>query len=197
VRIREEDSEILLRGPNVFVGYWNDEASTAAAFDSEGWFRTGDIGALDDDGFLRITGRKKEVIVTAGGKNVVPGPIEERIRTHPLISQAVVIGDKERFVAALITLDEEAVTRWATGQGRAAGQDTPGVLRDDPALRAEVQHAIDDANAPISRAESVREFVILPEDFTEAGGTLTPSLKIKRNVVVERYAADIARMYAT
>ena len=195
--IREEDSEILLRGPNIFTGYWNDEASTDAAFDSEGWFHTGDIGELDDDGFLRITGRKKEVIVTAGGKNVVPGPIEERIRAHPLISQAVVIGDKERFVAALVTLDEEALARWAAAHDRPASQDTPAALRDDPALRAEVQHAIDDANAPISRAESVRAFVILPEDFTDAGGTLTPSLKIKRNVVLERYAAEIARIYAT
>ena len=202
VRIAEGDDEILIKGRSVFAGYWGDAATSGAGdgggspVDADGWFHTGDVGRLDDDGFLYVTGRKKELIVTAGGKNVAPAPLEDRIRSHPLVSQAMVVGDNERFIAALVTLDEESLGRWAKSRGLAAEAGAYArALHDDPAVRAEIQTAVDAANASVSKAEAVREFVILPEDFSEAGGTLTPSLKVKRNVVLQRYAAEIARLY--
>jgi long-chain acyl-CoA synthetase len=187
-----DDGEILLRGPNVFPGYWHNKEATAEALDQDGWFHSGDIGSLDEEGFLQVTGRKKELIVTAGGKNVAPAVLEDRLRAHPLISQCVVVGDGRPFIAALITLDPEGLDFWRQQHGKPADAD----LRDDPELLAEIQSAVDDANKAVSRAESIRSFRILPSDFTEANGYLTPSLKVKRNVVLADYADDIGAIYA-
>jgi long-chain acyl-CoA synthetase len=190
----DDDGEVLVSGDIVFRGYWNNPEATAEAIDERGWFHTGDLGQLDDDGYLRITGRKKELIVTAGGKNVAPAVLEDRLRAHPLISQCVVVGDRQPFIAALITIDEENWPRWLAANGR---PDTATVaeLRDDPALRAEIQRAVDEANQAVSRAESIRVFRILPEDFSEAAGLMTPSLKVKRNVVHRVYADEINGIY--
>ncbi len=163
-----EDGELLVRGPQVFDGYWQDDEASAAALDADGWFATGDLGDVDDDGYVRITGRKKEIIVTAGGKNVAPAVLEDRVRAHPFVSQCLVVGDGKPFVAALVTIDREAWT------GRL----------DDPELETAVQKAVDDANAQVSQAESIRKFVILPEDWTEENGYLTPSFKVKRTAVL-------------
>jgi long-chain acyl-CoA synthetase len=189
-----DDGEILISGPNVFQRYWNNEAATAEALDPDGWFHSGDIGELDDDGFLRITGRKKELIVTAGGKNVVPSVLEDRLRGHPLISQSMVVGDRRPFIAALITIDEEALPHWRSEKDRPA-QATVDELRNDDQLRATIQEAVDYANRAVSKAEAIRAFRILPRDFTEATGELTPSLKVKRNVVLKEYADEIASIY--
>jgi long-chain acyl-CoA synthetase len=189
------DGEILAKGPQVFQGYWRNEQATSETFDTDGWFRTGDIGDLDDDGYLRITGRKKELIVTAAGKNVAPAPLEDRIRAHPLISQAVVVGDARPFVAALITLDDKAFATWATQGtlgGTAASQAT-----DHPALLAEVQAAIDDANESVSKAESIRKFAVLPHDLTIVNGELTPTLKVRRAVVEKAYGSVIDDLYGS
>ncbi|HET6950215.1 MAG TPA: long-chain fatty acid--CoA ligase [Acidimicrobiales bacterium] len=187
------DGEILARGPQVFEGYWRAEAATADTFDADGWFRTGDIGELDADGFLRITGRKKELIVTAAGKNVAPAPLEDHLRAHPLISQAVVVGDQRPFVAAMLALDEEELTVWASDQGL-DGLDMP-VLLDRPDLRAELQAAVDAANRSVSKAESIRTFAVLPRDLTIASGELTPTLKVRRMVVAKSYDYLIEEMY--
>jgi long-chain acyl-CoA synthetase len=189
-----DDGEVLIKGHHVFKGYWNNDAATAEAIDADGWFHTGDIGELDDDGFLRITGRKKELIVTAGGKNVAPAVLEDRLRAHPLISQCMVVGDRQPFIAALVTLDEEALPAWKERHGKPA-EATPADLGDDSDLRAEVQRAVDDANLAVSQAEAIRVFRILPRDFSEATGELTPSLKVKRNVVLKEYADEIADIY--
>ncbi|WBB79964.1 AMP-binding protein [Micromonospora sp. WMMD882] len=192
VRIAD-DGEILIAGDLVFQGYWRNEQATAEVL-ADGWFHTGDLGRLDADGFLSITGRKKEIIVTAGGKNVAPAVLEDRVRAHPLVSQCVVVGDRRPFIAALVTLDEEALPKWREAAGLPA--DVPvEELRDHEALRAEIQGAVDAANEAVSKAEAIRVFRILPRDFTEATGELTPSLKIKRNVVHETYAAEIAAIY--
>jgi long-chain acyl-CoA synthetase len=188
-----DDGEILAKGPQVFQGYWHNEAATAEVFDDNGWFRTGDIGTLDDDGFLRITGRKKELIVTAGGKNVAPAPLEDHLRSHPLISQAVVVGDARPFIAALITLDAEAVTKWADDHG--VGGVPTAELAENADLRAVIQSAVDVANRSVSRAESIRQFAVLPRDLTIAEGELTPTLKVRRAVVEEHYASVIQQMY--
>lgn len=190
VRI-DDDGEILVRSDIVFSGYWRNPEATAEVKDPEGWFHTGDLGALDGDGYLTITGRKKEIIVTAGGKNVTPAVLEERIRAHALVSQCLVIGDRQPFVAALVTLDDEAMNAWR--EEHATSPDTD--LRDDPDLRRAIQAAVDDANAAVSQVESIKTFRILPSDFTEANGMLTPSLKVKRNVVEKEYADEIASIY--
>ncbi|UGT42345.1 long-chain fatty acid--CoA ligase [Nocardia yamanashiensis] len=192
VRIAE-DGEIELRGGVVFAGYWHNDDATAAAMD-DGWLRTGDIGELDADGFLSITGRKKDLLVTAGGKNVSPGPMEDRIRSHTLISQAVVLGDGRSFITALITIDPEAFEAWKADHGMPASATIAG-MRDDAALRAEVQLAIDDANSAVSHAESIKKFVILDRDLTEESGELTATLKVKRHIVAERFADAIEGMY--
>ncbi|MFI6129042.1 AMP-dependent synthetase/ligase [Micromonospora sp. NPDC051141] len=193
VRI-DDDGEILISGDIVFQGYWHNEAATAEALTTDGWFRTGDLGQLDADGYLSITGRKKEIIVTAGGKNVAPAVLEDQVRAHPLISQCVVVGDRQPFIAALVTIDEEALPKWLAGHGR---PETTSLaeLRDDEALRAEVQGAVDQANQSVSKAEAIKVFRILPRDFTEATGELTPSLKVKRQVVHKTYATEIAEIY--
>ncbi|MFQ5966611.1 MAG: AMP-dependent synthetase/ligase [Acidimicrobiia bacterium] len=188
-----EDGEVLLKAGCVFQGYWNNETATQEAFTSDGWFRSGDIGELDEDGYLRITGRKKELLVTAGGKNVAPAVLEDRLRAHALVSQCVVIGDGQPFIAALVTIDEEAFPAWAA-QAEKEGK-TVADLVDDEDLIATVQVAVDEANKAVSRAESIRTFRILPEDFTIEGGELTPSLKVKRNVVTDKYAMVISGIY--
>ncbi|MFF9566044.1 AMP-dependent synthetase/ligase [Streptomyces sp. NPDC014685] len=192
VRI-DDDGEVLLHGEHLFTGYWNNEAATADAL-ADGWFHTGDIGTLDEDGYLAITGRKKEIIVTAGGKNVAPAVIEDRIRGHALVAECMVVGDGRPFVGALITLDEEFLGRWAAEHGKPAGA-TAASLREDPELLAEVQRAVDDGNAAVSKAESVRKFRVLPSQFTEEAGHITPSLKLKRNVVTKDFADEIESIY--
>jgi long-chain acyl-CoA synthetase len=188
-----DDGEILAKGPQVFGGYWNAEAATAETFDADGWFLTGDIGQLDSDGFLRITGRKKELIVTAGGKNVAPAPLEDRLRAHPLISQAVVVGDQRPFVAAMLALDDDALKEWATDHH--LGELDVFQLLVHEELRTELQRAVDRANASVSRAESIREFAILPRDLTIADGELTPTLKVRRAVVAKTYGSVIEELY--
>jgi long-chain acyl-CoA synthetase len=190
-----EDGEILIKGHNVFTRYWGNEAATGDMLDDAGWLHTGDIGSLDNEGFLRVTGRKKELIVTAGGKNVAPAVLEDRLRAHPLISQCMVIGDGKPYIACLITLDAEALEHWKQQHGRPA-EATARDLADDPELLAEIQAAVDDANQAVSRAESIRKFRILDGDFTEESGHLTPSLKVRRNVVVKDFSADIEALYA-
>ncbi|ATW48087.1 long-chain fatty acid--CoA ligase [Streptomyces peucetius subsp. caesius ATCC 27952] len=192
VRIAD-DGEVLLHGEHIFAGYWNNEPATAEAL-ADGWFHTGDIGTLDEDGYLAITGRKKEILVTAGGKNVAPAVIEDRIRGHALVAECMVVGDGRPFVGALVTIDEEFLARWAADHGRPAGS-TAESLRDDTELQAEIQKAIDDGNAAVSKAESVRKFRILPRQFTEEAGHITPSLKLKRNVVAKDFADEIEAIY--
>ncbi|MEV4623794.1 long-chain fatty acid--CoA ligase [Asanoa sp. NPDC049573] len=189
-----DDGEILVKGPLVFKEYWRNPDATAEVLDADGWFSSGDLGTLDDDGYLTITGRKKEIIVTAAGKNVAPAVLEDRIRAHPLVSQALVIGDREPFIAALVTIDPEALPRWLDTQGLPAGTSVAD-LRTDEKLRAEIQSAIDDANKAVSHAEWIKEFRILPDDFTEATGELTPSLKVKRGVVVKAHQTVIDEIY--
>ncbi len=193
VRIAD-DGEILVTGPNIFQGYWHNEAATAEMVDAGGWLHTGDLGELDDDGHLRVTGRKKDIIVTAGGKNVAPAVLEDRLRAHPLVSQCIVIGDGRPYIACLVTLDEEALEAWKGRRPQLASA-TLAELVDNPELIAEIQSAVDDANKAVSRAESIRRFRILPVDFTEQEGYLTPSLKVKRGVVSKDFAADIDALY--
>ncbi|OBB28805.1 long-chain fatty acid--CoA ligase [Mycolicibacterium peregrinum] len=188
-----EDGELLVKGGVVFSGYWGNETETNAVF-TDGWFHTGDLGAIDDDGFLTIVGRKKEIIVTAGGKNVAPALLEDRLRAHPLISQAMAVGDQQPFIAALITIDPEAFGGWKQRNGKDGGASV-GDLADDPDLLAEIDLAVKDANQAVSHAESIRKFRILPVDFTEDTGELTPTLKVKRKVVAEKFATDIAALY--
>jgi long-chain acyl-CoA synthetase len=190
-----DDSEILAKGEIIFPGYWNNEAATEEVIDSDGWFHTGDLGSLDDDGYLKITGRKKEIIVTAGGKNVAPAVLEDRLRAHPLVSQCIVVGDRQPFIAALVTIDEEAWPKWLAEHGKPADS-TVADLREDPELRNAVQQAVDEANKAVSRAEAIKVFRILPHDWTEETGELTPSLKVKRNVVMKEHADEIAEIYA-
>ncbi|MGW1769314.1 AMP-dependent synthetase/ligase [Streptomyces sp. NPDC002073] len=192
VRIAD-DGEVLLHGEHVFSGYWQNETATAEAL-TDGWFHTGDVGTLDEDGYLAITGRKKEIIVTAGGKNVAPAVIEDRIRAHALVAECMVVGDARPFVGALVTLDEEFLGRWAKENGKPADA-TAVSLREDADLLAAVQKAVDDGNAAVSKAESVRKFRILGSQFTEESGHITPSLKLKRNVVAKDFADEIEALY--
>jgi long-chain acyl-CoA synthetase len=180
------DGEILAKGRNVFPGYWKNDSATGDVIDADGWFHTGDIGELDADGYLRITGRKKEILVTAAGKNVAPGPLEDALRAHPLISQAMIVGDGRPFVAALITLDPEAVPAGAK----------VAELRADPKVQAEIQGAVDRANLSVSKAEQIKKFTILDVDITEESGHLTPTLKVKRSLVMRDFAKDIDELYS-
>ncbi len=187
-----EDGELLFEGGQVFTGYWNNDAATAEVLEADGWFHTGDVGEVDDEGFVRITGRKKEILVTAGGKNVAPAVLEDRVRAHALVDQCLVVGDGQPFIAALVTLDREAVAAWAEQRGKTGKVED---LVDDTDLRAEIETAVEDANKAVSKAESIRKFRILPEEWTEEGGQLTPSLKLKRNVVMRENKDDIAALY--
>ncbi len=188
-----EDGEILIQGVNVFARYRNNEAASAEAL-QDGWFHTGDIGELDDDGYLKITGRKKELLVTAGGKNVAPAVLEDRLRAHPLVSQCIVVGDQKPFIAALLTIDADMLPAWAKNNGLPAL--TVEQARTNDVVLAELQKAVDDANTAVSKAESIRKFAVLPGDFTEENGYLTPSLKLKRNVVMKDFHDDVEALYA-
>ncbi|MER7686736.1 AMP-dependent synthetase/ligase [Streptomyces sp. NPDC097610] len=192
VRIAD-DGEVLVKGGVVFGAYWNNAAATEAALRDD-WFATGDLGALDEDGYLTITGRKKDLLVTSGGKNVSPAVLEDRLRSRPPVGQCVVVGDNRPFVAALITLDPEALAHWLTVRKRPA--DTPlSEVVGDPALRADVQKAVDHANEAVSRAESIRAFALVEGEFSEDNGLLTPSLKVRRHAVTAAYAAEIEALY--
>ncbi|MER5324792.1 AMP-dependent synthetase/ligase [Streptosporangium roseum] len=188
-----DDGEVLVKGRHVFAGYWNDDKATGEAIDADGWFHTGDVGELDNDGYLRITGRKKEILVTAAGKNVAPAPMEDLIRAHPLISQAMVVGDDRPFVAAIITLDPEALEQWKGSNGKAGA--TLAGLSTDPAILAEVQKAVDRANRSVSKAEQIKKFTVLDSDISEESGHLTPTLKVKRNIVMRDFAKHIDSLY--
>ena len=188
-----DDGEVEVRGINVFKEYWQNAEATAAAFDGD-WFKTGDLGSFDDEGFLTITGRKKEIIVTAGGKNVSPAALEDPIRANPIVGQVVVVGDQKPFISALVTLDPEMLPTWLGNNGLAADM-TLADAANNPAVRAEVQRAIDIANKGVSRAESIRKFTILDTDWTEASGHLTPKLSIKRNVILDDFADAIEDIY--
>ncbi|OLR89912.1 AMP-dependent synthetase/ligase [Actinokineospora bangkokensis] len=194
VRI-SEDGEVLLKGGQVFHGYWRNEQATADALDADGWFATGDLGSLDADGFLKITGRKKEILVTSGGKNVAPAVIEDRIASHPLVAQAMVVGDGQKYIAALITIDPEFFAHWKKGAGKDAGASVADLV-DDPDLIAEVQQAVDEGNLAVSKAESVRRFRILATEFSPETGHLTPSLKLKRNVIMKDFGAEVDALYS-
>ena len=188
-----DDGEILLAGDHVFRGYWHNEAATKESLEPDGWFHSGDLGSLDADGYLTITGRKKEIIVTAGGKNVAPAVLEDRLRAHPLVSQCLVVGDQRPFIGCLVTLDPDALPAWAERHGKTGT--TAAELAEDPELRAEIQGAVDEANKAVSQAESIRQFRVLPVDFTEAGGQMTPSLKLKRQVILAQFADDVDALY--
>jgi long-chain acyl-CoA synthetase len=190
-----DDGEVLIRGGIVMRGYWRNEDATKEAIDSEGWFHTGDLGELDGDGFLKITGRKKEILVTAGGKNVAPAVLEDRLRAHRLVSQCIVVGDQRPFIGALITLDQEALPQWLESKGKPADQSVEQ-LREDPELKAEIDAAVKDANKAVSQAEAIKKFTILGTDFTEDNGMLTPSLKLKRAVVMKEFDSEVESLYA-
>ena len=188
-----DDGEVLLKGGQIFAGYYNNDDATREVLESDGWFHTGDLGQLDGEGYLRITGRKKEILVTAGGKNVAPAILEDRMRAHALISQSMVVGDGKPFIAALITIDPEAFTGWAEANGKSGK--TVADLVDDAELQAEVQKAVDEANQAVSKAESIRTFRILPEDF-EVGIELSQKMSVKRHVVSEKYGHVIEDIYS-
>ncbi|MEQ3552223.1 AMP-dependent synthetase/ligase [Pseudonocardia nematodicida] len=191
------DGEVLLRGDIVFRGYWHNEEATREALEADGWFHSGDIGELDDAGYLTITGRKKEIIVTAGGKNVAPAPLEDRLRAHPLVGQCIVIGDQKPYISALVTIDPEALPGWRERNGKPAGDGGSAAdLVEDEDLRSEIATAVEEANQAVSRAEQIRKFRILPADFSEAGGELTPTMKVKRKVVLESHGDEIEALYS-
>lgn len=190
-----DDGELLWKGAQVFPGYWNNPEATAEVIDPEGWFHSGDLGEIDDDGFVRITGRKKEILVTAGGKNVAPAVLEDRIRANWIVSQCMVVGDAQPFIAALVTIDREMLPAWLSMHNKPADT-TLESLVDDEELRASVQEAIDEANKAVSQAEAIKKFAILPVDWTEAGGQLTAKLSLKRGVVMHECADQVAALYA-
>ncbi|GAB3111210.1 AMP-dependent synthetase/ligase [Janibacter alkaliphilus] len=187
-----DDGEVLIEGVNILRGYRGNPEATAESI-QDGWFRTGDLGELDADGYLRITGRKKEILVTAGGKNVAPAVLEDRLRAHPIISQCMVVGDGKPFIGALVTLDEEMLPGWAANHD--LGTMSLEQARTDERVLAEIQQAVDEANKAVSKAESIRKFSVLADDFTEENGTLTPSLKLKRNIVMRDYEEEIEALY--
>lgn len=187
-----DDGEIWVYGANVFGGYLGDPKATAAVL-NDGWLATGDLGALDEDGYLTITGRKKEILVTSGGKSVSPAGLEERVRAHPLVAQCIVVGNDRPYIAALVTVDQESVEHWLAMQGRQTL--TPGELVRDPDLEMEVRRAVVAANTAVSQAESIRTFRILAHQFTEEHGLLTPSLKLKRKAIETAYASEVDALY--
>ncbi|GAA2790385.1 AMP-dependent synthetase/ligase [Kribbella solani] len=188
-----DDGELLFKGGQVMPGYWKNDEATAATIDADGWFHSGDLGEFDVDGFIRITGRKKEILVTAGGKNVAPTLLEDQIRLHPLISQCMVVGDGKPFIAALITIDPETVVPWATERGKPTDVAS---LTKDPDLLAEVQKAIDEANNSVSHAEAIKKFAVLPTDWTQESGELSLKLSLRRHVVMKNHEPDVEALYA-
>ena len=188
-----EDGEVLIRGPIVMRGYWQNDAANDEVFTEDRWFKTGDLGRLDEEGFLYIVGRKKEIIVTAGGKNVAPAVLEDRLRAHALVSQCMVVGDNQPFIAALITIDQDLLKSWVSNNKKEGA--SMADLAHDPDLISVIQTAVDEANKAVSKAESIRKFVILPTDFTIAGGHLTPKLSLKRHVVAKEFAKEIEELF--
>lgn len=188
-----EDGEILVKGPVVFAGYWKNDAATAEAFD-DGWFKTGDLGKVDEDGFISITGRKKEIIVTSAGKNVSPATLEDRLRANALISQAMVVGDARPFIGCLITLDREALPGWKERHGIAADAPLSELIKN-PDLIAEIEQNVEDANKAVSKAEQIKKIRILEEDWTQETGELTPKMSLKRAVVLKQYASEVDAIY--
>ena len=188
-----DDGEILAKGVGVFTAYHQNDQATSEAI-RDGWFHTGDIGDIDEDGYLRITGRKKEILVTAAGKNVAPAVLEDRLRAHPLVSQCIVVGDQKPFIGVLITLDAEMWPLWAPTHG--LENVSFEEARTHPKVLEALQHAVDRANEAVSKAESIRKFTVLPRDFTEANGYLTPSLKLKRNIVMKDFEAEVESLYS-
>ena len=189
-----DDGEVLIKGPIVMKGYWQNDAANAEVFTNDNYFRSGDLGKLDEEGYLYITGRKKELIVTAGGKNVAPTVLEDRLRANPLISQCMVVGDNKPFIAALVTLDPDAIKPWAVANKKEGASIAD--LTKDPTLLAVIQTAVDEANKAVSRAESIRKFTVLPVDFTIPGGQLTAKLSVKRHVVAQQFAREIDELFA-
>jgi long-chain acyl-CoA synthetase len=187
-----DDGEVLIKGPIVMRGYWQNDAANQEVFEGE-WFRSGDLGRLDDEGYLYITGRKKELIVTAGGKNVAPAVLEDRLRAHPLVSQCMVVGDNQPFIASLVTIDQDMLKGWIAANNKSGA--TIDTLVNDPDLIAVIQTAVDEANKAVSKAESIRKFVILPGDFTIAAGELTAKLSLKRHVIAQKYAVEITALF--
>ena len=187
-----DDGEVLIKGPIVMRGYWQNDSANQEVFDGQ-WFKSGDLGRLDDEGFLYITGRKKELIVTAGGKNVAPAVLEDRLRAHPLVSQCMVVGDNQPFIASLITIDQDMLKGWIAANSKTGA--TVATLINDPDLIAVIQTAVDEANKAVSKAESIRKFAILANDFTIAGGELTAKLSLKRHVIAEKYATEITALF--
>ena len=187
-----DDGEVLIKGPIVMRGYWQNDSANQEVFDGQ-WFKSGDLGRLDDEGFLYITGRKKELIVTAGGKNVAPAVLEDRLRAHPLVSQCMVVGDNQPFIASLITIDQDMLKGWIAANNKTGA--TIATLINDPDLIAVIQTAVDEANKAVSKAESIRKFAILANDFTIAGGELTAKLSLKRHVIAEKYATEITALF--
>jgi long-chain acyl-CoA synthetase len=189
----DTDDEILLRGHHIFAGYWNNQAATDEVMTGDGWFRSGDVGRIDDDGFLYITGRKKELLVTSGGKNVAPAVLEDRLRSHPIVSQCVVVGDGRSYIAALVTLDQEALPGILAQAG--ISEAPLEQLAHDPEVREIVQQAVNNANMAVSNSEAIKKFTILPLDLTIDNGYLTPKMSIKRHLVNKDFAADIEALY--
>ena len=189
------DGELMLAGAQIFKGYWNNPTATAEAIEPDGWFHSGDIGEIDDQGFVKITGRKKELIVTAGGKNVAPAVLEDRLRANWLVSQCMVVGDAQPFIAALVTIDPESFPGWLKQAGKPETS-TIESMTTDPDLVAEIQKAVDEANKAVSNAEAIKKFTILPVDWTEEGGQLTPSMKLKRNVVMKEFSSEVDALYS-
>jgi long-chain acyl-CoA synthetase len=187
------DGELLFKGGQVMQGYWKNDEATAAAIDADGWFHTGDLGEFDVDGFIKITGRKKEILVTAGGKNVAPAVLEDQIRLHPLVSQCMVVGDGKPFIAALITIDAENVVPWATERGKPTDVAS---LTDDADLIAEIQKAVTEANGSVSHAEEIKKFSILATDWTQESGELSLKLSLRRHIVMKNHEADVEALYA-
>jgi long-chain acyl-CoA synthetase len=188
-----DDGELCFKGGQVMQGYWKNDDATATAIDPDGWFHTGDLGEFDVDGFIKITGRKKEILVTAGGKNVAPAVLEDRIRLHPLVSQCMVVGDGKPFIAALITIDPETIVAWASERGKPT--DVPSLV-DDADLIAEVQKAVDEANDTVSKAEAIKKFAILPNDWTQESDELSLKLSLRRHIVMRNHQSDIEELYA-
>jgi long-chain acyl-CoA synthetase len=187
------DGELCFKGGQVMQGYWKNDDATAAAIDADGWFHTGDLGEFDVDGFIKITGRKKEILVTAGGKNVAPAVLEDRIRLHPLVSQCMVVGDGKPFIAALVTIDPETIVPWATQREKPTDVAS---LVNDAELIAEVQKAVDEANEAVSKAEAIKKFTILPNDWTQETDELSLKLSLRRHIVMRNHQADVEALYA-